>query len=751
VVGPKAVNPCDLVMVFPQNIGQGNQSFLYNLGAGYVLAYLKQKGVSGVQFVPQGYLSVAEAAERIVALHPRVVGFTVYFTNFDTSSLVARAVKTRSPETIIVFGGPTPTTMDEDVLRLAPAVDVCVRGDGEETMLGLMESLTELGSGRDRSLLEEIEGITFRRRTALVRTPDRARVPGARGLRDPLDAYPSPHLEHLIPSEAALGRNGTGIITARGCNQHCTYCNCAILSGRRVYTHSLDRLIDEIGYISGTRSDDRILVVQDDAFTLLRSRARRLCEQLLKQKVRARLSCITRCDLVDAELLDLMHAAGFVSIGFALESATPRVLRAIGKTGPAEDDPTDSLERERSFIERFKWAVSYCRKRGFGSVFASIMVGLPHETPREAQETVRVVEKLDLDFYMHNPLIIFPGTPIHAHHARYGYRVACSPGSMTTHHPFNVLREVPLGRKADRLAGSIRDNHLVSIALSLSPFRNGTSRGFEGLIFVRDVLRREDVDWLKDVLVIDGLVVQIYSCRDAAETWRRQNTDLIKTTLKPTKRWFSYVPDRSEFGREVLRLLRDFTTVVDVDRALSLSFVPTSKMDADPREYGVASPSLMVCVDRTREDGLALHRFLSELTGSESRSPTPTAFRRGPMPRFSTLCRWTRDAGNCRSMRWAIVDASNGVRLCWSALPLGSVGESFARLRARHRSRTARLRARRRCSTCPVRESCITCAATSPFPGDEYCRIRRKSPIQGSADFFSALLALNDTAFGGGV
>ena len=25
-----------------------------------------------------------------------------------------------------------------------------------------------------------------------------------------------------------------GIVTARGCNQHCVYCNCSMLSGRRI-------------------------------------------------------------------------------------------------------------------------------------------------------------------------------------------------------------------------------------------------------------------------------------------------------------------------------------------------------------------------------------------------------------------------------------------------------------------------------------------------------------------------------------
>ena len=46
-----------------------------------------------------------------------------------------------------------------------------------------------------------------------------------------------------------------------------------------------------------------------------------------------------------------MKQAGFVSIGFSLESAVPRILRTIGKVNPPNKKNSENIEREIEFIE----------------------------------------------------------------------------------------------------------------------------------------------------------------------------------------------------------------------------------------------------------------------------------------------------------------------------------------------------------------------------------------------------------------
>ncbi len=138
---------------------------------------------------------------------PSVVGLTVYVTNYEASVLLAKAIKRVAPHVIVVFGRPTPSVQATNILQNIEEVD--------------------------------------------------------RHIKDYLDKFPSPYLSGILPVT-----NNAGVLTARGCNQNCTYCNCAVLSSRSILTHSVDRVIDELEYISqaGMPPNEEIQIF-DDAFT----------------------------------------------------------------------------------------------------------------------------------------------------------------------------------------------------------------------------------------------------------------------------------------------------------------------------------------------------------------------------------------------------------------------------------------------------------------------------------------------------
>jgi len=92
--------------------------------------------------------------------------------------------------------------------------------------------------------------------------------------------------------------------------------------------------MEELEYIASINLTNEAVTFFDDAFTLMPNRAKTICERINSSKIKRPLKCITRYDKVDKELLDLMKAAGFVSIGFSLESATPHVLRNRQGSGP---------------------------------------------------------------------------------------------------------------------------------------------------------------------------------------------------------------------------------------------------------------------------------------------------------------------------------------------------------------------------------------------------------------------------------
>ena len=145
---------------------------------------------------------------------------------------------------------------------------------------------------------------------------------------------------------------------------------------------------------SNARENHFPVAIFDDAFTLVPPRAKALCKAIADRKLKLALSCITRADTVDEELIELMQEAGFGSIAFGLESAVPSVLRATGKVRPPDWHDPD-LAPERQFLERVRNSVLLAKKYGF-KVGVSIILGLPTETPADGAETLRFVKNFPL-------------------------------------------------------------------------------------------------------------------------------------------------------------------------------------------------------------------------------------------------------------------------------------------------------------------------------------------------------------------
>ncbi len=84
--------------------------------------------------------------ELLVADRPRVVGFTCTFQRVP-QLLLAKLLKARRPDTIIVFGGSQMEgKMGQAFCQTFPVVDVVVRGEGEEVIAELLTDLCSSGT-----------------------------------------------------------------------------------------------------------------------------------------------------------------------------------------------------------------------------------------------------------------------------------------------------------------------------------------------------------------------------------------------------------------------------------------------------------------------------------------------------------------------------------------------------------------------------------------------------------------------------
>ncbi|MHB9156092.1 MAG: B12-binding domain-containing radical SAM protein, partial [Endomicrobiales bacterium] len=298
----------------PHNIWKNIGSCLPSLGLAYVASSLEKHGFT-VRIVD--CTADKRDLDSLVRLFsgmtpPRFVGLTATTPLIKSALLIAEAAKNSFPGAVVVLGGVHPTVLPEEVLS-HPAVDIVVRGEGEETML-------ELARGK---ALSGVAGISYKENGALRHNPDRPLI------KD-IDTVPPPAY-HLLPMKnyyPALGSYrrlpAMSIFATRGCPGRCTFCHRTFYG--KIRKRSAANIVEEVELLS-RRYGIREIAFYDDAFTAFKDVVLEFCRLLEERKLKITWSCFTRADLVNRALLAAMKKAGCHLILFGVESADETILK----------------------------------------------------------------------------------------------------------------------------------------------------------------------------------------------------------------------------------------------------------------------------------------------------------------------------------------------------------------------------------------------------------------------------------------
>jgi radical SAM superfamily enzyme YgiQ (UPF0313 family) len=735
LVNLKLKKPVDCLFIFSPGSESNGSCFDYNLGSAYIVSYLRSKGFNALQFINRNPLTLKDCVNKILEYRSRIAGFTVYDSNFSVSVLIAEQIRKISPDTLIVFGGPCPSIHYDFIMSRYAFVDACFINESEESFTQFISKLSEENFNYEKSDFTGIIGIVYRSAGKVCTNHENPVSRHNKRIADRLDKYPSPYLSGVIP--ATEGHN-TGIITARGCNQNCVYCNCAILSDRRFSTHSLDRVIGELDFISRHLESTRILTFQDDAFTLIPQRAAKICNAIINNKIRVRLGCITRCDCVDESMLDLMKAAGFVSIAFSLESSNPETLRRIGKVNVAEDIPSHGLQKEIRFIESLERMTAYAKKIGIDKVVASVIVGLPGETIGEARQTIEAIDKnMSIDKYAHNFLSIYKGTPIHGNYKKYGYRIKYINGNPVfprVTYPVNVIRNVQISPKSHlHTLNEFGDKSTLKI-LSLIGKESKAKTGFRNIILQSDDMKGKFVRWLKEILSINGTIIQIYSDRESMTLKADRNYEMLIKYQSPSLNVRNYCIERGDKGINLVSstsILLDSAKTNNGIRIRDFEFVKASLAS-----QGV-NFTRTLCKEFNLRDSVSAYSYLKTL--SKRKDPFSYLVNQSALPYFANICKWTKEVSNCTSPDTLIVNNKSEVRLCWYGTAIGETGHSYDALINNIKSEQDAIMARRKCIICMVKSTCIKCPWPAPLSALDYCKYRKSSDVSVAAELIIGL------------
>jgi len=321
---------------------------------------------------------------------PVVVGITVrntddcYFQSGDFFLPKIKEIihylkpKTNSP---LIMGGVGFSIMPEEILNYCN-FDLGISGDGELTFTRLVEKIS---SGED---YHSLAGLIWCKKGILYSNP--------REYFD-LDKVLEPE-RNFINNQRYFKEGGQGNIeTKRGCNQKCIYCADPIAKGRKIRLRSAKKVVQEIKNLLKQGID--CLHTCDSEFNLPEEHAKAVCEEIIRQKVNAKVKWYTYCSPYPftEDLAKLMKKAGCVGIDFGVDSGSPKILKIL----------------KRNFgVEKIKNTAKLCHKFGITFMY-DLLLGGPGETRETVKETISLMKKVSPDrIGVMLGVRVYPGTEL---------------------------------------------------------------------------------------------------------------------------------------------------------------------------------------------------------------------------------------------------------------------------------------------------------------------------------------------------
>ncbi len=314
-------------------------------------------------------LSIPEIVDRIDPATD-AIGISVMFSQqWPHVADLVEAIHARLPNVAIFIGGEHVAGAWQFVLDNSPAVTACAIGEGEETMVELMEHVA------GRRALADVAGIACRIDGRAQRTAKRQRIRS-------LDTIARPAW-HLFPVDkyhdggftygVNLGRS-MPILATRGCPYSCTFCSSPAMWTTRYYVRDVRDVVDEIAsYVERYQATN--VDFYDLTAIIKRDWILAFCAEIERRglAITYQLPTGTRSEVLDEEVLSALYRTGCRNICYAPESGSPRTLARIKK---------------KVKPERILRSIRAANRVGI-VVKANLMIGFPDETRGELWETVR--------------------------------------------------------------------------------------------------------------------------------------------------------------------------------------------------------------------------------------------------------------------------------------------------------------------------------------------------------------------------
>ena len=353
----------------------------------YISAYLERHGYSPVMVdaIGEGLnrtwplpkypgfnghgLPFNEILDRI-PLDSEIIAFSAMFSGeWPVLRDLIMEIRGKFPDALLVAGGEHITALTEYSLRDCPALDLCVRGEGEHAFFEVLEAYAETGG------FGHVNGIGFLDAQGAYRENDAQ--PRIRKVDEiPWPSWPDGYLEKFWEAGKSYGV-GTArdmpFMISRGCPYRCTFCSSEQMWTTRYVLRDIEDVVAELKAhirrydITGVQLYDLTAITKKKWLV-------DFCQRLLAEGIRLTWSLPsgTRSEALDRESLSVLRQIGCEYLVFAPESGSERTLELIKK---------------RIHLGRLTESVLEARRQGF-KIRTNLIIGFPEETLADVCKTL---------------------------------------------------------------------------------------------------------------------------------------------------------------------------------------------------------------------------------------------------------------------------------------------------------------------------------------------------------------------------
>lgn len=320
----------------------------------------------------------------------KVIGFSIYDTSMFFSLILAKRIKARCPDKLIVFGGPHCSRyMARDFIMSRGVVDIIAEGEGEETLYEIVEVVAKEGK------VDFCKGTVVKKGDELINCQDRPLI-------ENLDTLPFPDFSDF-PTEGYIRKDVLPVSSCRGCVNRCVFCN------EWPYWHKYRfktgyRIFQEVKYLMSQYPKITNIEFHDSVLNGNLEQLGIFCDLVISENLPIRWNGQAIIHpRMGYDLLSKMKKSGCGCLDYGLESGSQAVIAKMKK---------------RFNISDAERVVKQTAEAGI-DVVLNFMFGFPGETEDDFKETLNFVSRNKNYITAVNPSPSFcgiaPGTYLNNH------------------------------------------------------------------------------------------------------------------------------------------------------------------------------------------------------------------------------------------------------------------------------------------------------------------------------------------------